>query len=197
MFHVELRQFPHVARAFNLSHEELDQRFLRPWVSGTPITLNERRWTNEKARLTIYEGPGLATEDMGMGRGWGNVTKSGHDVTQRLLAEAQETTPAAVMATEAERFKQELAERCTVEPQTLHSVLLRVIERYPEWRISERIALAERAVWELLHQQRVAMIDADATEPVPRERWQEKLLAWDSWAGERVALIGLRQPAPG
>ena len=32
VFHVELRQFPHVARVFNLSREELDARFARPWV---------------------------------------------------------------------------------------------------------------------------------------------------------------------
>jgi len=37
VFHVELRQFPHVARVFNLSREQLDARFACPWASGTTI----------------------------------------------------------------------------------------------------------------------------------------------------------------
>jgi hypothetical protein len=57
VFHVELRQFPHQARAFNLSREELDARILGPWISGAPIELQDRRWTSEKAKLTILAGP--------------------------------------------------------------------------------------------------------------------------------------------
>ena len=42
MFHVELRQFLHVARAFNLTREELDARILHPWVNGGSIALQDR-----------------------------------------------------------------------------------------------------------------------------------------------------------
>ena len=53
MFHVELRQFPHVARAFNLSREQLFARILRPLAAGRPVELNDRRWSPEKAKLAI------------------------------------------------------------------------------------------------------------------------------------------------
>ena len=55
MFHVELRQFPNVTRAFNLTREELDERILGPWIAQAGIELNDRRWSTEKARLTVYE----------------------------------------------------------------------------------------------------------------------------------------------
>jgi hypothetical protein len=193
VFHVELRQFPHAARAFNLTRAELDQRFVRPWVEGAPIEHEDRRWSPEKARLTIYEGPRLATEDMGMGRGWGNVTKSGQDVTGRLLSEAQ----GAVTATgeESERFKEEVLAGCAVKPQPLHALLLLANERYPQWRISERMAIAERAAWELLHQERVALVDAGRA--VPRGQWQARILTWESWFGQDVVLTRLDGPAGG
>ena len=73
MFHLELRQFPHVARAFNLSREELERRFVGPWVSGQAIDQDDRRWSPEKARLTILEGPELRLEEIGLGRGWANL----------------------------------------------------------------------------------------------------------------------------
>ena len=56
MFHLELRQFPHVARAFNLSREELDARFARPWANGAVIEYDDRRWAPERARLTDLRG---------------------------------------------------------------------------------------------------------------------------------------------
>ena len=41
MFHVELRQFPHVARMFNLSREELEARILGPWLAGRELELDQ------------------------------------------------------------------------------------------------------------------------------------------------------------
>jgi hypothetical protein len=43
MFHVELRQFPHQTRAFNLSREELDDRIVGPWIEGAPIEMDDYR----------------------------------------------------------------------------------------------------------------------------------------------------------
>lgn len=43
VFHLELRQFPHVARVFNLDRAELDARFLSPWVRGKMIDQDDRR----------------------------------------------------------------------------------------------------------------------------------------------------------
>jgi hypothetical protein len=135
MFHLELRQFPHLTRAFNLSREDLEQRILGPWMAGGAVELNDRRWSPEKARLTIYESERLGPAEIGLGRGWGNVTRKGTDVTKPLLEDAQAKTPAAV-----DRLKLELRERA---------------ERGLSWQ--EVVALAEndsgvaqRAVWELL-----------------------------------------------
>jgi hypothetical protein len=192
VFHIELRQFPHVSRAFNLTRDELDQRFIRPWVAGSPVEFDDRRWSREKARLTIYEAPELPPEEMGMGRGWGNITRTGQDVTAGLLNEAEGT--AAALAAELERFKDEVVERCAVEPCSLHSLLLLANQRHPGWRVSDRLALTERTVWELLHQERVTMSHG---EPVPRELWESKVLDWESWAGDQVTLSTVGEPAGG
>ena len=44
MFHVELRQFPHVTRSFNLTREELDAARAAPVGGGAAIELDDRRW---------------------------------------------------------------------------------------------------------------------------------------------------------
>jgi len=93
VFHVQLRQFPNVARAFNLTREELDSQILVPWAAGEPVTWSDRKWPPDKARITIYEGPQLRTEEIGLGRGWANATRTGEDVTERVLTEAQRPSP--------------------------------------------------------------------------------------------------------
>jgi hypothetical protein len=175
VFHLELRQFPHVARAFNLTAEELHSRVVSPWVAGRPVELEDRRWAPDRAKLAIYQARELAGEEIGMGRGWGTVSRQGEDVTERLLAAAQAQVDAPA----------ELAE---VKARLLASVggrslgLSHVVELMGEetWRASERLALAEQAVWELLHEERLTLL-RDGT-IVTRDGWQPLLLSWDSWA---------------
>ena len=69
MFHVELRQFPHNACAFNLTEAELAQ-IVEPWSRDEWIEVGERKWSPHQARLTVLEGPHLEIEDLAMGRGW-------------------------------------------------------------------------------------------------------------------------------
>ena len=88
MYHVELRQFPHQARAFNLTRQELDARILEPWTVGSAIHLQDRRWTSEKAKLTILEGDELRPDEIGMGRGWSNATKGGIPASTRIYTVA-------------------------------------------------------------------------------------------------------------
>ncbi len=177
MFHLELRQFPHVARAFNLTRDELDLRFARPWVSGSPVVHEDRRWTPEKARLIIFEGPELPTEEMGLGRGWANVGRSSVDVTETVLAEAQR---GAEGRSTVAMFKDTLA-GAALASITLSEVMELVAAEYPAWRVSERLALAEQAVWEMLHQERLTLSDLDGS--IEPERWQPILLRWASWTG--------------
>ncbi|MBV8944064.1 MAG: hypothetical protein JO286_06875 [Solirubrobacterales bacterium] len=184
MFHVELRQFPHQARAFNLTREELNARIVGPWVSGRSIELDERHWSPERARLTIYEGPLLPPDQLGMGRGWGNVTRAGEDVTGHLLAEAS-TAPA--QSAPVVDVKYDVVGRCTGRPLPVGGVVELVRERYPQSRVSERLALAEQAVWELLHEGAVQLVRAG--EPVARDDWQATLFSWETWSRETVTLL--------
>jgi hypothetical protein len=179
MFHVELRQFPHQARAFNLTREELETRILGPWKSGRSIELEQRQWSPERARLTIYEGPHLGTDQLGMGRGWGNATRDGQDVTERLLSAGAHPTPAA-------ELKREVVDRCAYGPRPLRSLVELTGERYPQARVSERIALCEQVVWELLHEGAIGLTRGGA--PVAPDEWQEVLLRWEAWSGDAVTI---------
>jgi hypothetical protein len=179
VFHVELRQFPHQARAFNLTREELEARILRPWTSGGAIELDERRWAPDRARLTIYEGPRLADDQLGMGRGWGNVTREGEEVTARVLAEAAQPAPVA-------ELKHEVLERCAYGPLPIARLVELAGDRFPRSRVSERISLCEQAVWELLHEGAVALVRAGSA--VAQEEWQAVLISWEAWRGDRVSV---------
>jgi hypothetical protein len=179
VFHVELRQFPHQARAFNLTREQLDVRILAPWISGASVELDDRRWSPERAKLTVYEGPELAPEELGMGRGWGNVTREGEDVTARVLAEQAHPPPVA-------ELKRDLLDRRDHGPVSLWELVELAGERYPRSRVSERIALCEQAVWELLHAGELRLVRAGF--PLAREGWQEVLLSWGAWRDDGVSV---------
>lgn len=154
MFHVELRQFPHVARAFNLSREELDARILRPLASGTAVQWNDRRWAPDKVKVAIYEGPELAVEEIGMGRGWGNATKDGENVTERLLREArrQVESPPAL-----DELKRAIVDRCSGSPLRYEQLLALAAEVARGASANETVGLASRAVWELLQDGRLSL----------------------------------------
>lgn len=175
MFHLELRQFPHVARAFNLSREELDERFARPWVSGTSVEYEDRRWSPEKARLTIFEGPELRADEIGMGRGWATVGKTSHEVTETVLAQAQR---GAQSRASVQTFKAEIR-AAAATPLTFPDVIELVAAEYPLWRASERLALAEQAVWELLHQGGLTLTGPEG--PIQPGRWQSIVISWSTW----------------
>jgi hypothetical protein len=176
MFHLELRQFPHTARVFNLGRAELDEKFLRPWVRGEMIDHDDRRWPPERTKMRVLEGPELAQVDMGLGRGWGNVTKTSHDVTDTVIAEAERGAQARP---EVEALKTAVAE-VAVRPVSFADVIDLAVIGHPGWRASEQLSLAEQAVWELLHQGRLTILHED--EPVPREGWQDVVLDWATWS---------------
>jgi len=186
VFHVELRRFPNVARAFNLSRAELERRILAPWAGGRPVALDDRSFSPDRSRLTIYEGPLLDSGEIGLGRGWANATRVGREVTASVLEDARSRTEAALAKSSQQQFNEALLARCAVSPLALRDVLALAGERNPGVPLSERMALAERAVWELLHRRRVRMRAAGRL--VDTEQWRPTLLNLETWATPTVAI---------
>jgi hypothetical protein len=133
--HLELRQFPHSARAFNLEPPEI-AGLLAAWVTGTPVEWGEHEWEPRKAKLTVLEGPELPPSEIGMGRGWPAAQRAGRDVTSQLLAGAR--------APAAEDRRADVLALCGPDPRTFEELLEQTGARGPE-----RAAL-ERAVWALV-----------------------------------------------
>lgn len=207
VFHVELRQFPHVARIFNLTREELEHGILDPWAAGEAVECQDRRWAPDRARLEIYEGSPLRPDEIGMGRGWANVTRAGTEVTARVLEAAQEARRAREDPARdgVRELKQEIVARCAGSRLAVHEVALLAGERHPCWRVSDRLALAERSVWELLHEGRVRLLrrlegqPPEAVEVLARRDWEGTLLAWATWSPpgpEQVLLEAERSGDP-
>jgi hypothetical protein len=186
VFHVELRQFPHQTRAFNLTGEELDEQIVKPWLAGEAIELNEYRWLPDRATLTIYEAPLLAVADMGLGRGWQNVIRTGTDVTQKVLIEARDDDGRLPTA---EDFNSEIAARSAAGAISISGLVELAGEWYPQARVSERIALCEGVVWELLRSVPVTLTRRG--EAVPAYEWQELLLTWPTWTDDGSDAVSL------
>jgi hypothetical protein len=62
-------------------------------------------------------------------------------------------------------------------------------EWYPQSRVSERIALCEQVVWELLHSVPVTLTRRG--EPVPAYEWQAALFTWATWADSGPDAVSL------
>jgi len=180
VFHLELRQSIHVTRAFNLARDELERRILGPWVRGAAIELNDRRWEPQRARLTIYEGAALGVEEIGLGRGWAQVTRTGAEVTAGLLADARLQAQRGPGEPALASFKAALIARCASGPSTVGELVAWASELHPGWRVSERLGLVERAVWELLHEGAIELHREHRE--VGAEEWEALLLAWTTWA---------------
>jgi hypothetical protein len=199
VFHVELRQFPHVARAFNWTPEELQSRILGAWVRGRSVQLDDRRWGPEKARLTIYEGPALKPHEMGLGRSWANVTKNCTEVTDQLLTlerQAASTStsvgpgpgaPAAIS-----QLQDEILKRCAMEEMVVSELIELLNRRRPDWRVSDRIALAEQSIWQLLQQGRLTISWADGGPTLDQHAWGPVLLSWGTWSPGGAPEVSLR-----
>jgi len=192
-YHVELKSFPHVARAFNLDRATLDRRFLGPFVAGAEIEYDDRRWPADRTKLTVIEGKAVSDAARGLGRGWGEVTRHGRAVTEAVLAE---TRRVAGGRPELEALKDAIAEvAARPEGIGLPDAVALAAAAQPGWRASEQLSLAERAVWELLHRRRLEMVGPDEA-PVDQERWEGVVLSWAQWAAGAEEPVRLRAPAP-
>jgi TIR domain-containing protein len=84
-FHVRVSRYLFGAEAFNLTAEELSERFLTPWLKGRPVFLKGRRWDPAKSRITVYQGLRLTSQQRSLGLGWSKAVEFGEDVTEDLL----------------------------------------------------------------------------------------------------------------
>ena len=143
--------------------------------------------------MTVLEGPELRLDELGMGRGWPNAQRAGTDVTERLLGRAREQ---ARRAPELERLKERIAGRIDAGPLSLNRVVVLTAELMPGRRASERLSIAETAVWEMLHERAVELLAGEdpQTGPVPESDWQAHLLSWSPGPRRRAASDRPRHP---
>jgi hypothetical protein len=99
VYHLELRQFPHVVRRFNLSEREM-LALAVPWAKEEWVEYGERKWNANLAKLAVLEGSHLSLQQLAMGRGWRNAQRHSEDITERLL-EALKQAPAPQAAGDA------------------------------------------------------------------------------------------------
>lgn len=187
MFHVELKQRPHTTRAFNLTEEELNRRFIHPLRAGQTVSYAERDWEPGKTRLTVYEGRALGPEEIGLGRGWQNAVRTGSEVTERILGE---TRVRVERPDEVDRLKERVVGRLGAGPQTLAEVVRMSDALLPGARPSQRLSAAELAVWELLKDGTVEMVGGAGPEDPERT-----LLSWEAWTQATTSSISLARSA--
>jgi hypothetical protein len=150
MYHLEMRQLPHNACRFNLSEAELTAVVV-PWARKEWVELGERKWNPNEARLTIFEGPELALDQLKMGRGWGAAQRTGVDVTERVLdaaraqieQEARVSAPAAGQDADALGIGVRLASLLGPDAERLLDSWRAAAIGSPGLKPSESLALAE------------------------------------------------------
>jgi hypothetical protein len=175
MYHVEMRMGMSVVREFNLGEERLWLEILRPLMAGQDFMHEGHEFSPRQTRLKVYEGPELRPDQLGMGRGWSNVERSAHDVTERVLARAREhvsaggapgptsagavapeaasagvPAPGAASAGVADLLRERLIGRLSAGPITAPEVLATAAELMPGGSEPERLAAAQQAIWALL-----------------------------------------------
>ncbi len=159
VYHIELRQSYHNLNRFNLAGPEL-RPILDPWVREKVFELEERKWNPGEAKLIILEGPELPLEQLTMGRGWAAALREGVDVTDKLMAQAEEfraaetAAPAASAQTAAadtgaltlEALGAQAAALLGSDPGRLLAEWRAAASRAPGLSPSESLALAEHAI---------------------------------------------------
>jgi hypothetical protein len=159
MFHIEVHQFPHSIRRFNMTPAEIGH-LVEAWLAGRPVQLGERTWLPQQSRLTILEGPRLADHQLSMGRGWRTAQREAGDVTERILREASAAFADAACdrsagagtaagagqggeVTGADTGVGELMALLGPDGEALMSAWRRAAERHPDRSPSETLSLAE------------------------------------------------------
>jgi hypothetical protein len=188
VYHVELSQDSTQVRAFNLSREQLRQRFLGPLTGGRRFVCEDKEFDPAATTLRVLEGPELGLSQLTLGRGWTEAERLSRDVTYRFLAETDST--AAHDGGVRPVLKERILRRVSAGPARLCELPALVTELMPGQRASLQLAEAELAVWELLHRQQLTLLTG--SEPVAQDDWEGVLLDAGSWFGDPP--ISVRRP---
>jgi hypothetical protein len=152
VFHVEMRMGISVVREFNLGEREVWTRFLAPLMADRDFTLEGHDFTPRKTRIAIYNGPELRPDQLGLGRGWQNVERTGSDVTGEVLARAREHAGAtrATAPPTWEALRERAIGRLTAGPISFEEIVAMAANLMPDSTAGEQLAAGERAAVELL-----------------------------------------------
>lgn len=149
-----MRMGINAVREFNLGERELWARFLSPLMADQDFTLEGHDFTPRKTRIAIYDGPELRPDQLGMGRGWQNVERTGSDVTEAVLARARahvvatHPTPPALPTWEA--LRERAIGRLSARPLSFDEIVAMAADLMPDSTAGEQLAAGERAAVELL-----------------------------------------------
>ena len=183
VYHVQLRQRRNTASVFNLSRDDVRNRFVTPMVTDRVFDFAEKQWNPRETRLTVLEGRQLRPDELGLGRGWPNALRVATDVTDRFLSDGRVTGP---QIDPVMRLEDRIAGRLSAGPLPLGELLGMTAELMAGRTVSERLAVCERTVWESLHRGgRGLQLDGS---PLAPDAWQAQLLDVDAWFGDRVLL---------
>lgn len=84
-FHVHLQRWLRTEDAFNLTEQEVRERFVDSWRRGEPIIIRGRTWVPHLATIRIVEGPAITSSQRSFGQGWMKAHEFGEIVTDRFL----------------------------------------------------------------------------------------------------------------
>jgi hypothetical protein len=152
VFHVEMRMGISVVREFNLGEREVWTRFLAPLMADRDFTFEGHDFTPRKTRISIYNGPELRPDQLGLGRGWQNVERTGSDVTVEVLARARGHAGATRTTAPPtwETLRERAIGRLSAGAISYDEIVAMAANLMPDSTAGEQLAAGERAAVELL-----------------------------------------------
>jgi len=150
VYHVDLRSGVHAARAFNLAAGELEVRFLAPMRAGHPFKYEDLEWNPSETRMTVYEAERLRPDQIGLGRGWATVEKTGTDVTAQVRASAPLASTEPDASEEPNPLRDRLIGRLAAGPVTLPEIIAFAADLAPDAGMEAHAGASAQVIWELL-----------------------------------------------
>jgi hypothetical protein len=186
VYHVEISQDNTHVRAFNLTADELERRFLVPLRAGRRFVCEEKEFDPGSARLRVLEGPRLRLDQLTLGRGWTEAERAAGDVSERFISTAGGSGVVDGVGIRVS-LKDRILGRLSGGPARLSELPPLATELMPGSRASEQLAETEMAVWELLHRRQLQIYSAQ--EAIPQERWEAVVLSAGSWFGSEPVTV--------